>query len=122
MPTSKGETVAEAMRALPVEYRQAFEETCFRGRTVQEAARALGLPAGTVKARLYHGMRALSRAMAEDGARAGTGASAGADERSARTTGARGAGGAGFRPGRRRRDAGPPSSRAAPGTAARSAS
>ncbi|MGW7519913.1 sigma factor-like helix-turn-helix DNA-binding protein [Streptomyces sp. NPDC054796] len=113
------------MRALPVEYRQAFEETCFRGRTVQEAARALGLPAGTVKARLYHGMRALSRAMAEDGARSGAGARAragagtGADERSARTTGARGAR---FRPGRRRRDAGPPSSRAAPGNVARSAS
>jgi RNA polymerase sigma-70 factor (ECF subfamily) len=42
-------------------------ETYFRGRTVPEAAAALGLPLGTAKSRVYYALRALRDALAERG-------------------------------------------------------
>jgi RNA polymerase sigma-70 factor, ECF subfamily len=42
-------------------------ECYYRGRTVSEAAAALGVPAGTVKSRVHYGLRALRLALEEMG-------------------------------------------------------
>ena len=59
--------VAEAFRALSAEHRAALVETYFLGRTVAETAAALGVPPGTVKSRVYYGLRALRLALEERG-------------------------------------------------------
>lgn len=51
--------VGDAMRALSPAHRQALNETILRDRTACQAAKALGIPVGTVKSRVYHAMRAL---------------------------------------------------------------
>jgi RNA polymerase sigma-70 factor (ECF subfamily) len=43
-------------------------ETFFRGKSVAEAATTLGIPAGTVKSRSYHALRALRSTLVEGGA------------------------------------------------------
>jgi RNA polymerase sigma-70 factor (ECF subfamily) len=59
--------VADALRALSQEHRAVIVETYYRGRSVAEAATALGIPAGTVKSRCYYALRALKLALAERG-------------------------------------------------------
>lgn len=59
--------VAEAFRTLSLEHRAALVETYFLGRSVAEAAAALDIPEGTVKSRVYYGLRALRLALEEQG-------------------------------------------------------
>ncbi|WP_199431715.1 sigma-70 family RNA polymerase sigma factor [Qaidamihabitans albus] len=51
--------VLDALARLSPEHRDVLTEIYFRGRSVNEAARNLGVPAGTVKSRSYHALRAL---------------------------------------------------------------
>lgn len=51
--------VADALRSLTEEHREVIEQTYLRDRTISEAAEILGIPPGTVKSRLYYGIRAL---------------------------------------------------------------
>ncbi|HEV2780584.1 MAG TPA: sigma-70 family RNA polymerase sigma factor [Actinophytocola sp.] len=44
---------------LSAEHREVLVEMYYRGRTVAETAKALGIPPGTVKSRSYHALRAL---------------------------------------------------------------
>ena len=62
-------TVAEALSSLSSDHRAVLVETFFRGRSVAEAAAALGIPEGTVKSRSFHAVRALRRTLVEGGAR-----------------------------------------------------
>ena len=55
--------VREAVSRLSPDHRAALYECYFCGRTVGEAAAILGVPAGTVKSRLYYAMRHLRRAL-----------------------------------------------------------
>ena len=59
--------VVDALQALSQEHRAVIVETYYRGRSVAEAAAALGIPAGTVKSRCYYALRALKLALAERG-------------------------------------------------------
>jgi RNA polymerase sigma-70 factor (ECF subfamily) len=51
--------VREALDALRPQQREAIVEVYYRGRTVVEAAAALGVPVGTVKSRVFYGLLAL---------------------------------------------------------------
>jgi RNA polymerase sigma-70 factor (ECF subfamily) len=57
--------VEEAMRRIGEQYRQVLVETYCRGRPCAEVATELGIPEGTVKSRLYDGLRALKVALEE---------------------------------------------------------
>lgn len=57
--------MAEALRGLTDEHRRVIIETYYRDRSVRQAAKELGIPPGTVKSRLYHGLRNL-RVVLED--------------------------------------------------------
>ena len=59
--------VADALNSLSREHRVVIVETYYRGRSVAEAAAALGIPPGTVKSRCYYALRALKLALAERG-------------------------------------------------------
>jgi RNA polymerase sigma-70 factor (ECF subfamily) len=59
--------VADALAGLSPEHRAVLLETYYRGCTVAEAARVLGIPAGTVKSRSYYALRALHLALEERG-------------------------------------------------------
>jgi RNA polymerase sigma-70 factor, ECF subfamily len=59
--------VADALATLTPEHREALVHTYYAGRTVREAASALGVPAGTVKSRVFYGLRALKLALEERG-------------------------------------------------------
>jgi RNA polymerase sigma-70 factor, ECF subfamily len=59
--------IVEALQSLSVEHRAVVVETYFHGRSVSEAARVLGVPAGTVKSRTFYALRALRLALAERG-------------------------------------------------------
>ena len=59
--------VADALKALRPEHRGVLLETYYRGRSVAEAAVALGIPAGTVKSRTFYALRALKLALEERG-------------------------------------------------------
>ena len=59
--------VAEVLEALSPEHRSVLVETYYRGATVAEAAKTLGVPPGTVKSRTYYALRALRSACAERG-------------------------------------------------------
>lgn len=59
--------VADAMAALSPEHRAVLLETYYRGSSVADAAKALGVPEGTVKSRTYYALRALRVALEERG-------------------------------------------------------
>lgn len=59
--------MAEALGTLSEEHRSVLVETYYRGASVAEAAKALGVPPGTVKSRTYYALRALRSAFAERG-------------------------------------------------------
>lgn len=59
--------VADALRTLTAEHREALVQTYYAGRTVREAASVLGVPPGTVKSRVFYGLRALKLALDERG-------------------------------------------------------
>ncbi|MEW1722462.1 sigma-70 family RNA polymerase sigma factor [Streptomyces sp. NPDC093109] len=70
--------VRRAVRTLSGEHRAVLVQIYFRGLGVNEAARVLGIPPGTVKSRTYYALRALAHALpgysrSGDGAGAGTG-------------------------------------------------
>jgi RNA polymerase sigma-70 factor (ECF subfamily) len=60
-------TITDALRTLSHAHREILVETYFRGRTVPEAAEALGLPLGTAKSRVYYALRALRVALEQRG-------------------------------------------------------
>jgi RNA polymerase sigma-70 factor (ECF subfamily) len=59
--------VSEALNTLSPAHREALTETVLRGRTVNEAADVLGIPVGTVKSRVYYGLKALRVALEDMG-------------------------------------------------------
>ena len=65
------QVVLDALTTLTPEHRAALVETYYRGRSVAEAARSLGVPEGTVKSRTYYALRNLKSALEERGFGAG---------------------------------------------------
>ena len=59
--------VAEALTSLSPEHRGVLLECYYRGASVAEAARRLGIPEGTVKSRTHYALRALRLALDEMG-------------------------------------------------------
>lgn len=59
--------VEEAMRRIGEQHRRVLVETYYRGRPYAEVAEELGVPEGTVKSRVYYGLRALRVALEEIG-------------------------------------------------------
>ena len=59
--------VAEALTKLSREHQSVLLECYYRGRSVGEAARVLGVPEGTVKSRTHYALRALRLALEELG-------------------------------------------------------
>jgi RNA polymerase sigma-70 factor (ECF subfamily) len=57
----------EAMRRIGDQHRRVLVETYYRGRPYAEVAEELGVPEGTVKSRVYYGLRALRVALEEIG-------------------------------------------------------
>ncbi|MEV0964828.1 MULTISPECIES: sigma-70 family RNA polymerase sigma factor [unclassified Streptomyces] len=55
--------VRAAVRSLSPEHRAVLVQIYFQGRSVAEAATALGIPQGTVKSRSYHALRAMARSL-----------------------------------------------------------
>jgi RNA polymerase sigma-70 factor, ECF subfamily len=62
-------TVHAAMGGLSAEHRAVLEQVYLHGRTLEEAAAALGVPKGTVKSRSFYALRALRTAMEREDAR-----------------------------------------------------
>jgi len=62
-----GWQVEEAMRRIGPQHRQVLVETHYRGKPYSEVAEQLGVPEGTVKSRVYYGLRALRVALEEVG-------------------------------------------------------
>jgi RNA polymerase sigma-70 factor (ECF subfamily) len=59
--------VSDALAALTPAHREVLVHTYFAGRTVAEAALALGVPPGTVKSRTHYALQALRLALLERG-------------------------------------------------------
>lgn len=59
--------IEEAMRRLGEDHRRVLFETYYRGRPYAEVAEELGVPEGTVKSRVYYGLRALRVVLEEMG-------------------------------------------------------
>jgi RNA polymerase sigma-70 factor (ECF subfamily) len=55
--------VRRAVKTLTPEHREVLVQVYFRGASVAEAARTLGIPPGTVKSRAYYALRALRRVL-----------------------------------------------------------
>lgn len=60
-------TVHAALDGLSAEHRAVLEQVYLHGRSLDEAASALGVPKGTVKSRSYYALRALRSAIGEAG-------------------------------------------------------
>lgn len=65
--TAESVDMAEALAALRPEHREAIVEVFYRGSSMTQAATALGIPAGTVKSRMYYGLKALRLILQERG-------------------------------------------------------
>ena len=59
--------VEEALRRIGEDHRRVLVETYYRGRPYAEVAEELGVPEGTVKSRVYYGLRALRVVLEEMG-------------------------------------------------------
>jgi RNA polymerase sigma-70 factor (ECF subfamily) len=59
--------IEEAMRQVGEQHRRVLVETYYRGRPYAEVAAELGVPEGTVKSRVYYGLRALRIVLEEMG-------------------------------------------------------
>jgi RNA polymerase sigma-70 factor (ECF subfamily) len=59
--------VEEALRKIGDEHRIALVEVHYKGRPYAEVARDLGVPPGTVKSRVFYGLRAMRLALEEMG-------------------------------------------------------
>jgi RNA polymerase sigma-70 factor, ECF subfamily len=59
--------VEEALRRIGDAHRRVIVETYLRGRPYAELAAELGVPEGTIKSRVYYGLRALRNALEELG-------------------------------------------------------
>ena len=59
--------VAEALTHLSADHRTVLLECYYRGRSVAEVSRRLGVPEGTVKSRTHYALRALKLALEEMG-------------------------------------------------------
>ena len=59
--------LARALRELSADHREVIIEVHYRGASLQETAERLGIPEGTVKSRLYRGLRALRLRLEELG-------------------------------------------------------
>jgi len=59
--------VEEALRRIGAEHRTAIVETHLRGRPHAEVAAELGVPVGTLRSRVFYGLKALRLAMEEMG-------------------------------------------------------
>jgi RNA polymerase sigma-70 factor, ECF subfamily len=59
--------IEEAMRRIGEQHRQILVETYYRGRPYADVAAQLGIPEGTVKSRVYYGLRALRVVLEEMG-------------------------------------------------------
>lgn len=59
--------LAEALHGLTAEHREAIVEVHYLGFTVREVAARLGVPEGTVKSRIYYGLKALRLRLEEMG-------------------------------------------------------
>jgi RNA polymerase sigma-70 factor (ECF subfamily) len=59
--------VEEALRRLRPEHREVLIETYYRGRSGRDVATALGIPEGTVRSRLFYGLRSLRLTLDEMG-------------------------------------------------------
>ena len=59
--------IADALECLSAEHRAVVICSYYRGQSVAETARLLGIPAGTVKSRLHYALRALRLALQERG-------------------------------------------------------
>ena len=57
----------EALKGIAAAHRRVVVEMYLRGRTVEEVARLLGVPPGTVKSRSFYALRALRAALRERG-------------------------------------------------------
>jgi RNA polymerase sigma-70 factor (ECF subfamily) len=62
--------VLDALDTLSPEHKAVLVELYYRGRSVAEAAQALGLPTGTVKSRSFYALRALRATLAGPGTEA----------------------------------------------------
>lgn len=59
--------VEEALRGLSAEHRQAIVETYYRDRPYDELSAETGVPVGTLRSRVFHGLRAMRTIMLERG-------------------------------------------------------
>jgi RNA polymerase sigma-70 factor (ECF subfamily) len=59
--------IEEAMRRIGEDHRRVLIETHFRGRPYNEVGAELGVPEGTVKSRVYYGLKALRVVLEEMG-------------------------------------------------------
>ncbi|MFJ3671042.1 sigma-70 family RNA polymerase sigma factor [Streptomyces sp. NPDC090106] len=55
--------IREALAGLSPAHRRALFEVYYRGLTLEEAARVLGIPKGTLKSRVHYGLSALRKAI-----------------------------------------------------------
>ncbi|MCX5213833.1 sigma-70 family RNA polymerase sigma factor [Kitasatospora sp. NBC_00240] len=60
-------TISDALDDLTEAHRAVIVETYLKGRTVTEAAAELGIPAGTVRSRIFYALRSLKLALEERG-------------------------------------------------------
>ncbi|HWG65035.1 MAG TPA: sigma factor-like helix-turn-helix DNA-binding protein [Streptosporangiaceae bacterium] len=59
--------VVAAIRSLRPDHRGVLLETCYRGRSVDEAAAVLGIPAARVRSQAFYALHALKLALEERG-------------------------------------------------------